>query len=124
MNNTINRTKKRADILTEYIVCRVERLEKENCYLEDELRDERSRGLKSFAEIMKYRTPFRKVLEKVKGVSKHEKGEIEIVVNAQFCPRIYPNDPIYPLAEKLLEEYNDKVEFEKSFTHNTYIKGE
>lgn len=120
----INKTKKRADILTEYIVERVERLEKENRYLENELRGERSENLKLLTDSMKYRTPFRKVLEKVKSVSKCNKGEIEIIVNGQLCPHIYPNDPLYPLAEKLLEEYKEKVKFEKSFAFNDFIKGE
>ena len=114
MNNTINRTKKRADILTEYIVERVERLEKKNRYLEDELRHEKNISGEVLAEVIKYRAPFRKVLENVKSVSKCNKGEIEIIVNGQLCPQIYPTDPLYPLAEKLLEEYNKKVEFEKS----------
>lgn len=124
MNNTINRTKKRADILTEYIVGKVERLEEENRHLEDELRHEKNISVKVLAEVIKYRTPFRKVLEKVKSVSKCNKGEIEIIVSGQLCPHIYPNDPLYPLAEKLLEEYDNKVEFEKSFTYNTCKKGE
>lgn len=114
MNNTINRIKKRADTLAEYIVERVERLEKDNRFLEEELRCERSANGKALAEIIKYRAPFRKVLENVKSVSKSEKGEIEVVVNAQFYPHYYPTDPLYPLAEKLLKEYNDKVEFERS----------
>ena len=133
MNNQINKTKRRADILAEYIVAKADWLEKENHHLEDEIRHEREISVKVLAEITKYRTPFRKVLENVKSVSKSEKGEIEIVVNAQFYPHYYPSDPLYPLAEKLLEEYENKVEFERllrkgikaNFTPTTQLtKGE
>ena len=125
-SNQINKIKRRADTLADYIINKVERLEEENHYLEKELRFESDENVKAIAEIMKYRTPFRKVLEKVKIVSKCNKGEIEIVVSAQFYTHYYPSDPLYPLAEKLLEEYNKKVEFERLLRKpiTTLTKGE
>ena len=95
MNNATNRVKKRADTLADFFIERYERLEKENRHLEDELRYERGANLKTLAEFMKYRAPFRKVLGNVKSVSKCNKGEIEIIVNGQLCQHIFPNDPIY-----------------------------
>lgn len=115
MNNTINRIKKRADTLAEYIINKVEGLEAENHELE-----ERSRN--TYLMFKKYDMAFDKVVDEIADIDKAENGDIDIryknkrTHNTLANPSIecYPVGSIlYPLAELILKKWEDKVEFNK-----------
>ena len=111
MNNTINRIKKRADTLAEYIIGRAEWLEKENHKLE-------TRGREIYLELRTHELAFEKALDKITKIEKH-KGNIIITFkgkdNNGDTDTLYTyfnkDEPLYPLAEMLLEKYEKEVEF-------------
>lgn len=113
MNNTINRIKKRADILTEYIVERVERLEEENRHYEERYREERERAERHFKRVMDYTMPFNKVLDSVENIIKDKSGLISIHFKNNLIGEFDTDNCLYPIISKLYEIYTEKVEYEK-----------
>ena len=111
MNNTINRMKKRADILTEYFINKVEGLEKENNRLKELYHQ-------NYPKLRKYELMFERMLDNVDKVRKFEKGEIEVRYKEPKTHNIiaisyFDNSAIYPFVEMLLEKYEQRKEFER-----------
>ena len=113
MNNTINRTKKRADILTEYIVNRVERLEKENRYLKQLNRDGNASFNEMCVRLRGYTMPFNKVLDSVDSIIKDKSGLINVNFKNNLIGEFDTDSCLYPIISKLYEIYTEKVEYEK-----------
>lgn len=113
MNNTINRMKKRADTLAEYFVERMERLEKENRYLEELNRN----GNASFNEMCirfkGYSMPFNQVLDNVESMHKDKSGLIIIHFKNKHIGEFDIENRLYPIINRLYELYAEKVDYEK-----------
>lgn len=114
MNNTINRIKKRADILTEYIVDRVERLERENKLLKRDNEELFGRSKQHYLMLREWEMPCAKVLEDIEHIEKDKRGVIIIIFKTHgIVGEFEPTHQFYPLIEKLLKEYEKKAEFER-----------
>lgn len=113
MNNTINRMKKRTDILADYIVERVERLERENRCLREENDEWFKRSKQHYLMLREWEMPCAKVLENIKRIEKDKAGVIVIEYKDKHNEGFDPRYPAYPLIEKLLAEYEKKAEFER-----------
>ena len=113
MNNQINRIKKRADILTEYIVDRVERLERENKHLRRDNEELLGRGKQHYLMLREWEMPCAKVLEDIEHIEKDKRGVIIINYKDGNVGEFVLDNPFYPLMEKLLKEYEKKAEFER-----------
>ena len=113
-NNTINRMKKRADTLAEYIVNRVEDLEVDNNCLRKENEELFERSKHHYLALREWEMPCAKVLEDIKNIEKDKRGVIIIIFKTHgIVGEFEPTHQFYPLMEKLLKEYEKKVEFEK-----------
>jgi hypothetical protein len=110
MNNTTNRIKKRADILTEYIVDRVERLERANYHYQEDYREERERAERHFKRVMGYTMPFNQTLNNIENITKDKNGVIIIKDKNGLTYEFATDIVIYPIIEKLLKEYEDRGE--------------
>ena len=106
MNNTTNRIKKRADTLAEYIVNKVERLEKKNDELE-------LLGSETYHELRRHEMAFEKVLDTIAEVKKDKDGTIIIQFCYGVCTIYESKSPMYPLIEMLLEKYRKRKVFER-----------
>ena len=115
MNNTINRMKKRADTLAEYIVERYEKLEKENHKLL-ELHN------RNYLELRRHELAFEKALDRIIEIEKDKRNNNITIIfkgkdNNGDTDTLYTyftqDEPLYPLAEILLEKYEKKAEFER-----------
>lgn len=113
MNNTINRMKKRADILTEYIVERAERLERKNELLKRDNGELFERSKHHYLMLREWEMPCAKVLEDIEHIEKNKGGVIIINYKDGNVGEFVLDNPFYPLIEKLLKEYEKKVEFER-----------
>lgn len=114
MNNTINRMKKRADILTEYIVERAERLELDNDCLKKDNDELFERAKHHYLALREWEMPCAKVLDDIEHIEKDKGGVIIIIFKTHgIVGEFEPKHQFYPLIEKLLKEYEKKVEFEK-----------
>ena len=113
MNNTINRIKKRADILTDYIVERVERLERENKHLRRDNEELFGRSKQHYLMLREWEMPCAKVLEDIENIEKDKRGVIIINFKNGIFDEYKPSSVFYPLMEKLLKEYEKKAEFER-----------
>lgn len=123
MNNTINRIKKRTDTLTEFFIERYEKLEKENHKLL-ELHN------KNYLELRTHELAFEKALDRVIRTEKTANGDTILIYfkgkdNNGDTDTLYAqfpqDDPMYPLAEMLLEKYEKKKAF-KSLIEKGWIK--
>ena len=123
MNNTINRMKKRADTLAEFFIERYERLEQENHKLL-ELHN------KNYLELRRHELSFEKVLDDIIETEKNKKGNAIYITfkgkdnnsNTDTLYAQFPqDDPMYPLAEMLLEKYEERKAF-KSLIGKGWIK--
>ena len=112
-NNQINRIKKRADILTEYIVERVERLERENKLLRRDNEEMFGRSKHTYLMLREWEMPCNKTLENIKHIEKDKRGVIIVCFNEHSVGEFDIANPLYPLMEKLLAEYDKKKEFER-----------
>ena len=114
MNNTINRIKKRADILADYIVGRAERLEEENYHLRKENERLFERSKHHYLMLREWEMPCAKVLEDIEHISKDKRGVIIVIFKTHgIVGEFEPNHQFYPLMEKLLAEFEKKAEFER-----------
>ena len=111
MNNQVNKIKKRADTLADFFIERYEKLEKENRELE-------TRGRNIYLELRKHEIAFGKALGKITEVKKYQ-GNIIITFKGKdnngdtdtLYTHFAQDEPLYPLAEMLLEKYEKEVEF-------------
>lgn len=113
MNNTINRIKKRADTLAEYIIEKVERLEGENHKL-------KTKGREIYLELRTHELAFEKALDRITEVKEYQgntiitfKGEDNNGDMDTLYTRFTQDEPLYPLAEMLLEKYEKEAEFKR-----------
>lgn len=114
MNNTINRIKKRADTLADFFIERYEKLEKENHKLL-ELHN------KNYLELRRHELAFEKVLDEITEIKKKKDGAIIIIFKGKnnngdtdtLYAHFFKEDPMYSLAEMLLEKHEKKAEFER-----------
>ena len=114
MNNTINRIKKRADTLAEYIVERVERLERKNELLKRDNEELFGRSKHHYLMLREWEMPCAKVLEDIEHIEKDKRGVIIIIFKTHgIVGEFEPTHQFYPLMEKLLKEYEKKAEFER-----------
>lgn len=120
MNNTINRMKKRADILTEYIVERVERLEEVNRYLEQLNRDGNASFNEMCVRLHGYSMPFNKVLDSVDSIIKDKSGLISVHFKNNLIGEFDTDNCLYPIISRLYEIYAEKVEYEKKCAKKMY----
>lgn len=112
-NNQINKIKRRADTLADYIVERVERLEEENRNLREENNEFYERAKHYSIMFKEWATPCEKVLGSISKITKSPNGEIVVDINKRNRLHYDTEVPFYPLIEKLLKEYKKKVEFER-----------
>lgn len=114
-NKQINKIKKRADTLTDYIINKVDRLELANHELE-----ERSRN--TYLMFKKYDMAFDKVVNEIVNVEKADNGDIEVIYKDKDTHSTIANPLIeyylvgsvlYPLGELILKKWEDRVEFNK-----------
>ena len=115
MNNTINRMKKRADTLADYIVERVEWLEEENCRYKE-------LNHQNHHELRRHEMAFEKALDKITEIKKDKKDNAITITfkdknDNGGMDTLYTyfaqDEPMYPLVEMLLEKYQNRVEFER-----------
>lgn len=105
--------KKRADTLAEYIVDRVERLEVANNRLREERSEMYERSKHHYLALREWEMPCNKTLENIKHIEKDKRGVIVICFNEHSVGEFDIANPLYPLIEKLLKEYEKKAEFER-----------
>ena len=115
MNNTINRMKKRADTFAEFFIERYEKLEKENHKLL-ELHN------RNYLELHTHELAFEKALDRIIKTEKTTNGDTILITfkdkdnngdTDTLYTYFYKDEPMYPLAEMLLEKYEKKKEFER-----------
>ena len=115
MNNTTNRIKKRADTLADFIIRRYERLEKEN----DRIKEI---STQNYLELHTHELVFEKVLDDIIETEKTTNGDTILITfkgkdNNGDTDTLYTyfhkDEPMYPLAEMLLEKYEKKKEFQE-----------
>lgn len=107
---TINRIKKRADILTDFFIEKYEKLEQKTYELV-ELNN------RNHLKLREHEIVFEKVLDNVDKIEKFENGEIEVKYKEPNTNNIvaipyFVGSALYPFAEMLLEKYRDRKEFE------------
>jgi uncharacterized protein (UPF0335 family) len=114
-NNQINKIKKRTDTLADYIVNKAERLERYNHELE-------TRGREIYLELREHELAFEKALDRITEIKKDKRNNnITIIFKGKnnnddtdtLFTDFTQDEPLYPLAEMLLEKYEKKVEFER-----------
>ena len=116
MNNQINKIKKRADTLADYIVNKIENLEEENYHLKKENEELFERGKHQYLALREWEMPCKKVLEDIQHIEKDKRGVIIIIFKTHgIVGEFEPEHQFYPLMEKLLKEYEKKAEFERLF---------
>ena len=115
MNNQINKIKRRADTLAEYIVNKVEDLEEENCRYKE-------LNHQNYHELRKHEMAFEKVLDKITEIRKDKKYNTITIIfkgknNNGDIDKLFTDftqdEPMYSLAEMLLEKYEKRKEFER-----------
>ena len=114
MNNTINRIKKRADILTDFFIERYERLEKENHKLL-ELHNQ------NYLKLRTHELAFEEALDKITKIEKEKDETITIIFKGKdnngdkdtLYAYFIKGEPLYPLAEMLLEKHEKRKAFER-----------
>ena len=103
MNNATNRIKKRADVLAEYMIDRCNKLEEANHEMS-------IRSLTDGSKLKKYDDAFYDAVRKAEEVEKLDNGVIQLSFKnengARMCKAFSPKDPLYQIAEILLEKRN------------------
>lgn len=109
MNNTINRIKKRADILTEFFIERYKKLEKENYHLKEESREWFERGKHHYLALREWEMPCEKVLEDIEHIEKDKRGVIIIIFKTHgIVGEFEPNHQFYHLSRNFLKSMRRK----------------
>ena len=100
MNNAVNKIKKRGDILAEYMVRKVDQLERENYYLKGQQTD-------NMFKLIKYRDPILDAAREIRKMAK-EKTSGNIIITRHDGTEILftPNDALYSVIEVVLKEYD------------------
>lgn len=112
-NKQINKIKRRADTLADYIIKRVEDLDEDNNRLRKENEELFGRSKHLYLMLREWEMPCAKVLEDIEHIEKDKRGVIVIEYKDKHSEGFDPRYPAYPLIEKLLKEYEKKAEFEK-----------
>lgn len=110
----INKIKRRADTLAEFFIERYERLEKENRKLL-ELHNQ------NYLKLHTHELAFKKVLDDIIKIEKDNNNTIFITFKGKdnngdtdlLYTYFTQDEPMYPLAEMLLEKYEKEAEFER-----------
>jgi sulfur relay (sulfurtransferase) DsrC/TusE family protein len=71
------------------------------------------RSKQHYLALREWEMPCAKVLENIKHIEKDKRGVIVICFNEHSVGEFDIANPLYPLIEKLLKEYEKKAEFER-----------
>lgn len=117
MNNQTNKIKRRADTLADFFIERYEKLEKENHKLL-ELHN------KNYLELRTHELAFEKALDRIIEIKKNKRNNYITIIfkgknNNDDMDKLFTDftqdDPMYPLAEMLLEKYEKREAFKRLF---------